>query len=132
LWQQRLKAQRLLAVARGFPDFPMVVETYRECLQDVFDMPALAELLEAVARREVRITDVHSEQPSPFARSLVFAYVAAYLYQGDVPAAERRAQALSIDRRLLAQLLGEEHAEPLLDPEVIAELEAELQGTSPE
>ncbi|RLB62675.1 MAG: DEAD/DEAH box helicase, partial [Deltaproteobacteria bacterium] len=127
LWQQRLKSQQLLAVARSFPSFPIVVETYRECLQDVFDMPSLTELLAAVRRREVRVEEATTVAASPFARSLVFAYVAAYLYEGDAPLAERRAQALSLDRTMLRELLGQEELRELLDPEVIEQLEAQLQ-----
>ncbi|MBW2454279.1 MAG: DEAD/DEAH box helicase [Deltaproteobacteria bacterium] len=127
LWQQRLKSQQLLAVARSFPSFPIVIETYRECLQDVFDMPSLTELLTAIQRREVRVEEATTVTASPFARSLVFAYVAAYLYEGDAPLAERRAQALSLDRTMLRELLGQDELRELLDPEVIATLEAELQ-----
>jgi ATP-dependent Lhr-like helicase len=132
LWVQRLKSQELLAVAREYPAFPMVMETYRSCLQDVFDLPALVELLGAVRRREVRVDLVETEAPSPFARSLVFAYVAAYLYEGDAPLAERKVQALSLDRQLLRELLGQEELRELLDAEVIDALEAELQGLDPE
>jgi ATP-dependent Lhr-like helicase len=132
LWVQRLKSQELLAVAREYPSFPMVMETYRACLQDVFDLPALIDLLGAIQRREVRVDLVETEAPSPFARSLVFAYVAAYLYEGDAPLAERKAQALSLDRQLLRELLGQEELRELLDAEVIDALEAELQGLDPE
>jgi ATP-dependent Lhr-like helicase len=132
LWVQRLKSQELLAVAREYPAFPIVMETYRACLQDVFDLPALVELLGAIRRREVRVDLVETEAPSPFARSLVFAYVAAYLYEGDAPLAERKAQALSLDRQLLRELLGREELRELLDAEVIDALEAELQWLDPE
>jgi ATP-dependent helicase Lhr and Lhr-like helicase len=132
LWVQRLKSQELLAVAREYPAFPIVMETYRSCLQDVFDLPALVELLGAVRRREVRVDLVETEAPSPFARSLVFAYVAAYLYEGDSPLAERKAQALSLDRQLLRELLGQEELRELLDAGVIDALEAELQCLDPE
>ncbi len=128
LWAQRLKAQQLLAVAREFPAFPMIMETYRSCLQDVFDLPALVALMQAVQRREVRIDVVETPSPSPFARSLVFAYVAAYLYEGDAPLAERKAQALTLDRKLLRELLGQEELRELLDAAVIDTVEAELQG----
>jgi ATP-dependent Lhr-like helicase len=132
LWVQRLKSQELLAVAREYPSFPIVMETYRACLQDVFDVPALVELLGAIRRRDVRVELVETEAPSPFARSLVFAYVAAYLYEGDAPLAERKAQALSLDRQLLRELLGQEELRELLDAGVIDALEAELQGLDPE
>ncbi len=132
LWTQRLRAQNLLAVAREFPSFPILLETYRACLQDVFDLPGLVELLRAVRRREVRVDEVETASASPFARSLVFAYTATYLYQGDVPVAERRAQALTLDRHLLRDLLGQEELRDLLDARVIEEVEAELQGRSEE
>jgi ATP-dependent helicase Lhr and Lhr-like helicase len=132
LWVQRLKAQELLAVAREFSGFPIVMETYRSCLQDVLDLGALAELCRAMARREVRVDLVETRAASPFARSLVFAYVAAFLYEGDAPLAERKAQALSLDRQLLRELLGQEELRELLDPEVIDALEAELQALAPE
>ncbi len=127
LWQQRLKSQQLLKTAMSFPAFPIVVETYRECLQDVFDMPALRTLLTQIRSREVKVHEVTTQSASPFARSLVFAFVAAYLYEGDAPLAERRAQALSLDRNLLRELLGTEELRDLLDRDVIAELERELQ-----
>lgn len=130
LWVQRLRAQNLLAVARGFPGFPIVLETYRTCLQDVFDLPGLVDLLRRVRAREVRIDEVETPAASPFARSLVFAYTAAYLYQGDSPAAERRAQALTLDRSMLRDLLGEDRLRELLDARAIAEVEAELQGVA--
>jgi ATP-dependent Lhr-like helicase len=131
LWVQRLKSQELLAVAREYPAFPMIMETYRSCLQDVFDLPALVELLGGVRRREVHVDLVETDAPSPFARSLVFAYVAAYLYEGDAPLAERKAQALSLDRQLLRELLGQEELRELLDAGEIDALEAELQGLDP-
>ncbi|MFT7579899.1 MAG: ATP-dependent Lhr-like helicase [Myxococcota bacterium] len=127
LWQQRLRAQNLLAVAKRYPAFPIILETYRACLQDVFDMGALQEVLGGIRRREIRVDEVVTESPSPFARSLVFAYVAAFLYEGDAPLAERKAQALSLDRNLLAELLGQEQLRDLLDRDVIHEVEAELQ-----
>ncbi|MCA9706220.1 MAG: DEAD/DEAH box helicase, partial [Myxococcales bacterium] len=128
LWAQRLKAQQLLAVAREYPAFPIIMETYRACLQDVFDLPALVELLGRVQRREIRVDEVETPSPSPFARSLVFAYVAANLYEGDAPLAERKAQALALDRQLLRELLGHEELRELLDASVIDQVEAELQG----
>jgi len=132
LWQQRLKASQLLAVAREFPSFPIVMETYRSVLKDVFDLPALVELLQAIRRKEVRFEDCETTTASPFARSLVFDYVAAYLYEGDSPLAERRAQALALDRNLLRELLGQEELRELLDGEVIDELEHELQHLDPD
>jgi ATP-dependent helicase Lhr and Lhr-like helicase len=127
LWQQRLKAQQLLAIARAYPSFPIVVETFRECLQDVFDLPALRDLLAQIASGEVRVAESVSSAASPFSRSLVFAFAAAYLYEGDAPAAERRAQALALDRDLLRELLGETELRALLDPAVMAAIEDELQ-----
>jgi ATP-dependent Lhr-like helicase len=127
LWTQRLRAQNLLAVARAFPSFPIMLETYRSCLQDVFDVPSLVELLRDVRARRIQVDEVETRQASPFARSLVFAYTATYLYQGDTPVAERRAQALTLDRQMLRDLLGQEELRDLLDAEVIGETEAELQ-----
>jgi ATP-dependent Lhr-like helicase len=127
LFAQRRRAERLMNVALHYPSFPIVIETYRSCLQDVFDLPALREVLEGVERREVRVHEVETLSPSPFARSLVFAYVAAYLYEGDSPAAERRAQALALDLKLLHELLGDADLRQLLDADVLAEYEAQLQ-----
>jgi ATP-dependent Lhr-like helicase len=126
LWQQRLKAQSLLQVARGFPAFPIVLETYRECLQDVFDLPALRQLLAGVAAREVDVVDVETPSASPMASSLLFDYVATYMYEDDTPPAERRAQALSLDRDLLRELLGQEELRDLLDPQAVEEVERQL------
>jgi len=127
LWAQRLRAQSLLAVARGYSDFPITLEAYRSCLQDVFDLPGLVELLAAIRRREVRVEEMETSEPSPFARSLVFAWTAAFLYQGDAPLAERRASALALDRNMLRELLGREDLRGLLDGAAIAEVEEELQ-----
>ena len=132
LWQQRLKSQQLLAVAREYPSFPIIIETYRACLQDIFDLPALVDILRAIESQRIRIDEVETASASPFARSLVFAYVAAYLYEGDAPLAERKAQALALDRRLLSELLGREEFRELLDGEVIRDLEDELQGRAEE
>jgi ATP-dependent Lhr-like helicase len=132
LWAQRLKAQALMAAALRHPRFPLVLETYRDCLQDVFDLPALVELLAAIRRRELAVVDVDTPVASPFARSLAFAYVAAFMYEGDAPAAERRAQALTVDRALLAELLGRDELGALFDTATLDEVEAELQGTAPE
>ncbi len=131
LWQQRLKAQSLQSVAMSYPAFPIVLETYRECLREVFDLPALVELLTAARDRRISVRYVETRRPSPFARNLVFAYVAAFMYEGDVPLAERKAQALTLDRELLRDLLGQEDLRELLDPTVAVELEAELQRTEP-
>ena len=127
LWAQRLRAQNLLAVARQFPSFPIILETYRECMQDVFDLPALLEILRATRDGSIRVDAIETPSPSPFARSLVFAYVAAYLYEGDAPLAERRAQALTLDRKLLGEILGQEDLRELLDPRAWESLQAELQ-----
>ncbi|MFC5909114.1 ATP-dependent helicase [Streptacidiphilus monticola] len=132
LWQQRQRASQLLAVASEFGSFPIVLEAVRECLQDVFDVPGLVELMRDVESRRVRIVEVTTPEPSPFARSLLFGYVAQFLYEGDSPLAERRASALALDSRLLAELLGQAELRELLDPEVLAQLEAELQRLTPE
>ncbi|MFK7895656.1 MAG: DEAD/DEAH box helicase [Myxococcota bacterium] len=132
LWAQRLRSQNLHAVAREFPDFPIMLETYRSCMQDVFDLPGFVELMRGVQTREVAVEDVETASASPFARSLVFDYTATYLYQVDMPAAERRTQALSLDRNMLRELLGAEALRDLLDPAVIDEVEASLQGLAPE
>jgi len=132
LWQQRQRSAGLLQVAAGYGSFPIVLETMRECLQDVFDLPGLAELMAAVGRREVRVVEVDTPFPSPFASSLQFGYVAAFMYEGDAPLAERRAQALSLDRTLLAELLGREELRDLIDPAALADLELELQLLTPE
>ena len=132
LWQQRLKSQQLLAVAREYPSFPIIIETYRACLKDVFDLPELVDTLRAIRRRDIKVDVVETPNASPFARSLVFAYVAAYLYEGDAPLAERKAQALALDRKLLRELLGQEELRELLDGAVIEQLEAELQSIEPD
>ena len=128
LWMQRQKSADLLRVAGGHPDFPILIETYRECLRDVFDLGALADLMRAVRSREVRAVVIDTDRPSPFASSLLFDYIGRYLYEGDAPLAERRAQALTLDRELLAELLGTEELRELLDPAAIAALELELQS----
>jgi ATP-dependent helicase Lhr and Lhr-like helicase len=128
LWQQRLKAQSLLQVARKYPAFPVVLETYRECLQDVFDLPALKRLLQGLRMREIDLVDVETPSASPYAASLLFDYVATYMYEDDTPPAERRAQALSLDRELLRELLGQEELRDLLDPDAVEEVEAQLRG----
>ncbi|MFH8489831.1 ATP-dependent helicase [Streptomyces longisporoflavus] len=127
LWQQRQRAAQLLQVASEFGSFPIVLEAIRECLQDVFDVPGLTELMGDIESRKVRLVEVTTPEPSPFARSLLFGYVAQFLYEGDSPLAERRAAALSLDSRLLSELLGQAELRELLDAEVLAELEQELQ-----
>jgi ATP-dependent Lhr-like helicase len=128
LWQQRLKAQSLLQVARRYPAFPVVLETYRECLQDVFDLPSLKRLLQGLRTRQIDLVDVETASASPYAASLLFDYVANYMYEDDTPAAERRAQALSLDRDLLRELLGQEELRDLIDPGALAEVEGQLRG----
>ncbi|HYA08541.1 MAG TPA: DEAD/DEAH box helicase, partial [Gaiellaceae bacterium] len=128
LWQQRLKAQSLLQVARRYPAFPVVLETYRECLQDVFDLPALKRLLQGLRSRQIDLVDVETASASPYAASLLFDYVATYMYEDDTPAAERRAQALSLDRDLLRELLGQEELRDLIDPGALEEVERQLRG----
>jgi len=128
LWIQRKKSQELMAAVSGYPGFPIVLETYRECLQDVFDLDALKEVLGAIRDRIIRVDEVETRSASPFARSLVFAYTGSAIYDGDVPLAERRALALSLDRNLLRELLGTEQLRNLLDADAMAAVEAELQG----
>src|SRR3989454_9350777 len=122
----------LLQAAGQSRGFPILAETWREIMSDTFDMPALATLLRAIRSREIRVVAVDTERASPFASSLLFSYVAEYMYEGDQPLAERRAQALTLDRELLAELLGSEDLRELLDPEAIALVELELQGLLPE
>jgi ATP-dependent Lhr-like helicase len=129
LWQQRLKAQSLLQVARRYGSFPIVLETYRECLQDVFDLPALKDVLQRLRMRELDVVEVETASASPFSSSLLFDYVATYMYEDDTPPAERRAQALSLDRELLRELLGQEELRELIDPGALAEVEAQLAGS---
>src|SRR6266511_4310076 len=126
LWQQRLKAQGLLQVARKYASFPIVLETYRECLQDVFDLPALKKLLHGLHTRELDLVDVETSSASPFAASLLFDYIATYMYEDDTPPAERRAQALSLDRDLLRELLGQEELRELIDADALAAVESSL------
>ena len=128
LWQQRQRAADLLAVASRHGDFPILLETYRECLRDVFDLPALNDLMTAIRARTVRVVSVDTTSPSPFAQSLAFQYVANFLYEGDAPLAERRAQALTLDREMLAELLGAEELRELIHPEALEALEANLQA----
>jgi len=128
LWQQRLKAQSLLQVARRYGSFPVVLETYRECLQDVFDLPALKHILRGLKTRELDLVDVETPTASPYSSSLLFDYIATYMYEDDTPPAERRAQALSLDRDLLRELLGQEELRDLLDRDAVEEVERQLAG----
>ena len=132
LWQQRQRSAQLLEVAVKYPSFPIVLEAVRECLQDVYDVPALLQMMRDLSSRKIRVVEVSTTQPSPFARSLLFGYVAAFMYEGDSPVAERRAAALSLDQGLLAELLGRAELRELLDPDVLAELELELQRLAPD
>ena len=131
LWQQRQRSAQLLAVAADHGSFPIVLETVRECLQDVYDVPALRDLLTRIRDGRVRVREAAGDTPSPFAQSLLFGYVAAFLYEGDSPLAERRAQALTLDTGLLAELLGTPELRDLLDADVLDEVEAELQRLTP-
>ena len=126
LWQQRQRAEQLLDVARNYPSFPIILETVRECLQDVYDLPALQEVMRDINTRRVRIAEVTTDQPSPFASSLLFNYTGAFMYEGDTPLAEKRAAALSLDPSLLAKLLGTVELRELLDADIIAEVDASL------
>jgi len=127
LWAQRKRSADLLAVAARYASFPIILETYRECLREVFDLPALTDLLRRIQNRAVRVVTVDSRSPSPFAAALLFSYVANFLYEGDAPLAERRAQALSVDQAQLRELLGEAELRELLDAEAITSTEAQLQ-----
>src|SRR3954451_19574538 len=127
LWQQRQRSAQLLEVAARYPSFPIVLETIREVLQDVYDVPALVDLHRQIGQRRVRLIDVTTPRASPYAQSLLFGYVAAFMYEGDSPIAERRAAALTLDQGLLAELLGRAELRELLDADVLAEVEAELQ-----
>jgi ATP-dependent Lhr-like helicase len=130
LWQQRLKSQNLLEVAKRYGDFPIILETYRECLRDVLDLPGLTVLLTKLHRRELSLIEVETATASPFASSLLFDYVATYMYEGDTPNAERRAAALSLDRDLLRELLGQEELRDLIDPGALDQVENDLQFLS--
>ena len=127
LWQLRKRSYDLLSVASRYPSFPLLLEAYRECLRDVFDMPALIETLRAIEQRQLRVHVVETHKPSPFASSLLFSYVANFIYDGDAPLAERRAQALTIDQDQLRELLGEADLRELLDADAIAEVEETAQ-----
>lgn len=130
LWHQRQRAAQLLDVARKYPDFPIVLETVRECLQDVYDVPTLTALMNDISARRIRVLEAETTTPSPFAASLLFGYVAAFIYEGDSPLAERRAAALSLDATLLAELLGRVELRELLDPEIVAATGRQLQHLS--
>ncbi|GAA4478970.1 ATP-dependent helicase [Microbacterium panaciterrae] len=131
LWQQRQRSAQLLEVARKHPAFPIILETLREVLQDVYDLPSLRRLATGIAQRRIRLVEVQTAQPSPFARDLLFGYVGAFMYEGDSPLAERRAAALSVDPALLGELLGTVELRELLDPDVIAQFEREAQRLDP-
>ena len=131
LWQLRKRASDLLAVAARYGSFPIILETYRECLRDIFDLPALTDLLKRVRSRTLRVVTVESRTPSPFSSSLLFGYVANYLYDGDAPLAERRAQALSVDQSQLRDLIGDTELRDLLDEAVLDTVESELQHLPP-
>lgn len=126
LWQQRQRSANLLGVAARYGEFPILLETYRECLRDVFDLPGLTEVLAAIRARRIRVVQVDTDVPSPFASSLVFSYVASFIYEGDAPLAERRAHALTLDRRLLAELVGADELREFLNADVLDQLELEL------
>jgi ATP-dependent Lhr-like helicase len=132
LWQQRQRSAQLLEVARRHPTFPVILETLREVLQDVYDLPSLRKLATAIADRRVRLVETEPGQPSPYARDLLFGYVGAFMYEGDSPLAERRAAALSVDPALLGELLGTVELRELLDPDVIAQFEREAQRLEPD
>ncbi len=132
LWQQRQRAADLLSVASDYPDFPILLEATRECLNDVFDLPGLRRLLQDVQQRSIRVVQVDTPRASPFAQSLLFGWIAVYMYEGDAPLAERRAAALALDRDLLRDLLGAEELRELIDADVLADLELELQRLTPE
>ena len=127
LWQQRQRAHDLLSVAGKYPSFPMLLETTRECLQDVFDLPSLREVLAQIRDRSIRVVSVDTPRASPFSQSLLFNWIAAFMYEGDSPLAERRAAALALDRDLLRDLLGAEELRELLDASALAAIEDELQ-----
>ncbi|HEX8508016.1 MAG TPA: DEAD/DEAH box helicase, partial [Propionibacteriaceae bacterium] len=132
LWQQRMRSAQLLSVAAKYQEFPIVLETMRECLTDVFDLDGLMEVQRQLASRSIRLVEVETKEPSPFAKSLLFGYVGAFVYEGDVPLAEKKAAALSLDPTLLAELLGKDGLKQLLDAGVIASTEADLQSLSEE
>ena len=132
LWQQRKRAADLLAVAARFSSFPMLLETYRECVREVFDLEAATAILQQVQRGTIRVTTVDSTKPSPYAGALLFSYIANYIYDGDAPLAERRAQALSIDQSQLEEILGSTDFRELLDKAALDEVEQQLQALDPD
>nr|WP_105566373.1 DEAD/DEAH box helicase [Microbacterium halophytorum] len=132
LWQQRQRSAQLLEVARRHPTFPIILETLREVLQDVYDLPALMRIARGIGERRIRLVETETPQPSPYARDLLFGYVGAFMYEGDSPLAERRAAALSVDPALLSELLGRVEMRELLDPDVVAQYEAEAQRLAPD
>ncbi|MDT0116961.1 ATP-dependent helicase [Microbacterium sp. PRF11] len=132
LWQQRQRSAQLLEVAKRHPAFPIILETLREVLQDVYDLPALLRVTRQIGERKIRLVEITTSQPSPYARDLLFGYVGAFMYEGDSPLAERRAAALSVDPALLSELLGKVEMRELLDPEVIAQFEREAQRLDPD
>ena len=132
LWQQRQRSAQLLQVAREHPTFPIILETLREVLQDVYDLPALLRITRSIAERRIRLVETTTTEPSPYARDLLFGYVGAFMYEGDSPLAERRAAALSVDPALLSELLGRVEMRELLDPGVIAQFELEAQRLAPD
>jgi ATP-dependent Lhr-like helicase len=132
LWQQRKRAAELMAVAARYSSFPILLETYRECLREVLDLAAAAQVLKKIESGQIRVTSITSQKPSPFASTLLFSYIANYIYDGDAPLAERRAQALSIDQSQLEEILGNVDLRELLDQAAIDEVEAQLQSLDPE
>ncbi|GAA1665462.1 ATP-dependent helicase [Microbacterium lacus] len=132
LWQQRQRSAQLLEVARRYPTFPIILETLREVLQDVYDVPALLRIARSIGDRSIRLIETTTTSPSPFARDLLFGYVGAFMYEGDSPLAERRAAALSVDPALLSELLGKVEMRELLDPEIMAQFEREAQRLDPD
>ena len=132
LWQQRQRAAQLLDVARKYPNFPIILEAVRECLQDVYDLPALVQLCEDIRGMRVRIVEVETMQPSPFAVAMLFTYTGAFIYETDSPLAEKRAAALALDPKLLAKLLGSVELRDLLDPDIIADVDARLRRIAPD
>ena len=132
LWQQRKRAADLLAVASRYSSFPMLLETYRECVREVFDLEAATAILQQVQRGTIRVTAVDSAKPSPYAGALLFSYIANYIYDGDAPLAERRAQALSIDQSQLEEILGSTDFRELLDKAALDEVEQQLQALDPD
>ena len=132
LWQQRKRAAELLAAASAYPSFPILLEAHRECLQDVFDLPALVEVLRGIRSRTIRVVTADTRVPSPFASALLFSYVGNFIYEGDAPLAELRAQALTVDLARLRELLGQAELRELLDPEAISALERRLQCLEPD